>query len=189
LQASSPAPAASPAPSPSSHLAVATRSAPQPVEQAEAAPGIRISSMPELVALASAKRDLRLKFALETQVRPVAFEDGRVEIALIPGAPSNLIQELQNKLTEWTGRRWLVALSREEGDETMADKAAAERDAMMTGVRADPLVTAVLARFPGASIVDVRAQAAEEATPTLSPDEYELMAARDEPGPDDDIEF
>ena len=195
LQASSPAPAVhvAPAATPSSHLAVATRSAPQPqrVEQPspEAAPGIRISSMPELVALASAKRDLRLKFALETQVRPVAFEDGRVEIALIPGAPSNLIQELQNKLTEWTGRRWLVALSREEGDETMAEKAAVERDAMMTGVRADPLVTAVLARFPGASIVDVRAQAAEEATPTLTPDEYELMAARDEPGPDDDLEF
>ncbi|WP_029350602.1 DNA polymerase III subunit gamma/tau [Bosea sp. 117] len=174
LAAESPRPAAAPAPRPA---------APEPA-------GPRLASFAEVVALAATRRDLRLKFALETQVRPVAFEDGRIEIALISGASPALVQELQNKLSEWTGRRWLVALSHEDGEPTLADQAKAEREEMMTGLRADPLVSAVLAKFPGAQIVNVTTREADEA-PTLSAEEIEGLAASldDGPGPDDEIEF
>lgn len=189
----SPAPAPSQAPSAASHLSVAARGtpspAPSPAAAPQPAPGIAIATFEELVALASQKRDLRMKFALENNVRLVAFEDGKLEVALTGGGSPNLIQELQGKLGEWTGRRWLVALSREEGEPTLAEQAKSARDAMMTGVRADPLVAAALARFPGASIVDVRTQIPDDAPPAASPDDYEAMAARDEPGPDDEIEF
>ncbi|MCS0495424.1 DNA polymerase III subunit gamma/tau [Ancylobacter sp. MQZ15Z-1] len=194
--APSPAPASAPAAAPSaaSHLSLAARGEPRPAQAParEQAPALAIASLPELVALAAQKRDLRLKFALENHIRPVAFEDGRIEVALAPGGSPVLVQELQAKISEWTGRRWLVALSQhEEGEPTLAEKAAAERDAMMTGVRADPLVAAVLARFPGASIVDVRAQAPDEGPTPVSPDEYEMMAAAgpDDDPSDDDIEF
>lgn len=192
-RAYSPAPAPSQAPSAASHLSVAARGipspAPSPAAAPQPAPGIAIATFEELVALASQKRDLRMKFALENNVRLVAFEDGKLEVALTAGGSPNLIQELQGKLGEWTGRRWLVALSREEGEPTLAEQAKSARDAMMTGVRADPLVAAALARFPGASIVDVRTQISDDVPPAASPDDYEAMAARDEPGPDDEIEF
>ncbi|ADH91733.1 DNA polymerase III, subunits gamma and tau [Ancylobacter novellus DSM 506] len=192
-RAFSPAPAPSQAPSAASHLSVAARgtpsAAPSPAAAPQPAPGIAIATFEELVALASQKRDLRMKFALENNVRLVAFEDGKLELALAAGGSPNLVQELQGKLSEWTGKRWLVALSREEGEPTLAEQAKSARDAMMTGVRADPLVAAALARFPGASIVDVRTQVPDDAPPAPSPDDYEAMAARDEPGPDDEIEF
>ncbi|QIB36242.1 DNA polymerase III subunit gamma/tau [Ancylobacter pratisalsi] len=187
-----PSRAPSSAPSAASHLSVAARGIPAPAPAAapESAPALVIGTLADLVALASQKRDLRLKFALENHVRPVAFEDGRMEMALAAGGSPNLVQELQGKLSEWTGKRWLVTISREEGEPTIAEKATSERDAMMTGVRADPLVAAVLARFPGASIVDVRAQAPDDGPPPASIDEYEMMAAaRDEADLDDDFEF
>ena len=192
-----PTPAPSAAPSAASHLSVASRSAPRPaapsLSPAEApAPGVGVATFEDLVALAAARRDLRLKFALENHLRLVGFEDGRLEVALAPGGSPNLIQELQSKISEWTGKRWLVALSREEGEPTLAERAAAQRDAMMTGVRADPLVAAALARFPGASIVDVRSLATEEPAGGFTTDtnDADLMAARDDgPGADDEIEF
>lgn len=191
-----PAPSHAPsaAPTAASHLSVASRATPRPAAPAPApTPGLAVASFEDLVALAAARRDLKLKFALENSVRLVAFEDGQMEVALAPGGAPNLIQELQSKLSEWTGRRWLVALSREEGEPTLAEKAAAQRDAMMTGVRADPLVAAALARFPGATIVDVRSLAPEEPagfTGDADMTDADLMAARDDgPGADDEIEF
>ncbi|SCW60824.1 DNA polymerase III subunit gamma/tau [Ancylobacter rudongensis] len=194
-----PNPAPSAAPSAASHLSVASRSAPRPAAPSQSpaeaptpAPGVGVATFEDLVALAAARRDLRLKFALENHLRLVGFEDGRLEVALAPGGSPNLIQELQSKISEWTGKRWLVALSREEGEPTLAERAAAQRDAMMTGVRADPLVAAALARFPGASIVDVRSLATEEPAGGFTTDtnDADLMAARDDgPGADDEIEF
>ncbi|WP_018389055.1 DNA polymerase III subunit gamma/tau [Ancylobacter sp. FA202] len=194
---SAPVSAPSAAPSAASHLSVASRSAPRPAAPTPSpAPApvasLAVATFEDLVALAAARRDLKLKFALENHLRLVDFEDGRLEVALAPGGSPNLIQELQSKISEWTGKRWLVALSREEGEPTLAEKAAAQRHAMMTGVRADPLVAAALARFPGASIVDVRSLATEEPAGDFTTDtnDADLMAARDDgPGADDEIEF
>ena len=190
---SAPAYAPSAAPQAASHLSVAARGNPRPAAtpatRPEEAPGLVLGNLGELVALAAQKRDLKLKFALENHVRPVAFEDGKLELALAPGGSPNLLQELQLKISEWTGKRWLVVLSREEGEATLAEQAKSARENLLTDVRADPLVAAVLARFPGASVVDVRTQAADDGPPAASLDDYEMMAARDEPGLDDDLEF
>jgi len=47
-------------------------------------------------------------------------------------------------------------VSREQGAPTMKSQADARQAELETGVRADPIVKAVLERFPGAEIVDVR---------------------------------
>ena len=57
---------------------------------------------------------------------------------------------------EWTGRRWMIAVAREAATPTSAEVKRAARDRLVDDARADPLVAAVLARFPGAEIVDVR---------------------------------
>lgn len=183
------APAPAQAPVAASHLSVAARGTPQPAARAEAKPSVGINTFADLVALAAQKRDLKAKFALENQVRPVSFEDGKLEFSLAPGASMALVQELQTKISDWTGKRWLVAVSREEGEPTLAEQAKSARETLLTDVRADPLVAAVLARFPGASVVDVRTQAVDDGPPPGTLDDYEMMAARDDAGPDDDLDF
>jgi DNA polymerase III subunit gamma/tau len=121
-----------------------------------ASPPVAVQSFPDLIALAGEKRDLATKSALERDVRLVRFEDGRLEIALEPSARKTLVNELSRKLNEWTGRRWMVAVSTEPGAPTVRAQSEAQRAELEQGVRADPLVQAVLARFPGAEIVGVR---------------------------------
>ena len=64
----------------------------------------------ELVALAGEKRDMIVKMALESSLRPVSFADGRLEVALVEGADPGIIQTLSARLETWTGQRWLVTV-------------------------------------------------------------------------------
>jgi DNA polymerase III subunit gamma/tau len=133
-------------------------SAPTPVE-APSAQGEQIralTSFADLINLAAEKRDLSIKSALERDVRLVRFEDGTLEIALEAGTRKTLIGELSKKLADWTGRRWMVAVSAEAGSPSLRVQAEMRKTEMKDGVRGDPLVQAVMERFPGAEIVDVR---------------------------------
>ena len=124
--------------------------------EAAAPPTLAVASFAELIALAAEKRDLATKTALERDVRLVRFEDGKLEIALEPSARKTLVNDLSRKLSEWTGKRWMVVVSAETGAPTVQQQNVAQQSALEQGVRADPLVQAVLARFPGAEIVGVR---------------------------------
>jgi DNA polymerase III subunit gamma/tau len=115
-----------------------------------------LASFEELVALAAEKRDLGVKTALERDVRLVRFEDGRLEFSLEASAQKSLTGELSKKLTDWTGRRWMVIVSAEPGQPSLYAQAQMRKAELKDGVRGDPLVQAVLTRFPGAEIVDVR---------------------------------
>jgi DNA polymerase-3 subunit gamma/tau len=139
-----------------SGLSAAPREA--PVSQPAGAPVMRLARFEDLVALAAEKRDIGLKHALERDVRVVRFEDGRFEFASEPGASPRLASEISQRLQDWTGRRWIVALSSEQGEPTLRSRADAQAAERLTGVRADPLVRAVLEAFPGAEIVSVRDQ-------------------------------
>jgi DNA polymerase III subunit gamma/tau len=110
----------------------------------------------DLIALAAQKRDLAIKLALERDVRLVRCEDGRLEITLEPGAAKTLVNDLARKFSEWTRRQWMVVVSAEEGQPTVKSQNEARRAELKSGVGSNPLVQAVLARFPGAEIVDVR---------------------------------
>jgi DNA polymerase-3 subunit gamma/tau len=135
-----------------------------------------LASFEDLVELATEKRDLTMKSALERDVRLVRFEDGKLEIALEPGASQLLAGELSKKLNAWTGRRWMVVISGEPGAPTLRAQAEAHKAELKDGVRADPLVAAVLAKFPGAEIVAVRPPAGAAAT---NPDELPLNGEGD----------
>jgi DNA polymerase-3 subunit gamma/tau len=149
---------------------VLSRPTPAPAPRPSAEPTARFDNFAALVAHAAATRDLRLKHALETYVRPVRFEPGKLEVALTPEAPPTLIGDLSRKLEQWTGQRWMIAVSREAGGKTIEETRREARDQMVSDARADPAVAAVMARFPGAEIVDVRIRADEtEAAADMAP--------------------
>ena len=131
----------------------------QHAEPVTSQPSRAIAQFSDLVALAAEKRDLTVKTALERDVRLVRMEDGRLEIALEQGASRAIVQDLSRKLSDWTGKRWMVVVSAEPGAPTLRAQAEARQTELEIGVRGDPLVQAVLDRFPGAQIVGVRGPA------------------------------
>jgi DNA polymerase-3 subunit gamma/tau len=130
-----------------------------PVEAAPpepAAPAPELKSFEDVIALAAAKRDLKLKNALLEQVRLVQFKPGMIEINPLPTAPRELGQELMKKLKAWTGRVWIVAVSDEAGALPLGTQRR-ERDAReIEAIREHPKVKEVLQHFPGARIAAVR---------------------------------
>jgi DNA polymerase-3 subunit gamma/tau len=139
--------------------------APQP---AQALPTVVIDTFEQLVVLAGEKRDIQMKMALQRDVRLVRCEDGKLEIALEQSAPRTLVNDLSRKLQQWTGRQWVVIISREQGAQTLKAVAEAKQAELEVGVQSDPLVRAVLEKFPGAQIVRVRGQSDAAAPPSAA---------------------
>ena len=103
---------------------------------------------------------------LERLVRPIRVAPGQIELALEPSAPPGLANELQRKLEAWTGMRWMVVVATDGGDKPLAhQRARPARQRCSCVAREHPDVQAVLKRFPGAEIVDVREPGRHRTTP------------------------
>jgi DNA polymerase-3 subunit gamma/tau len=135
--------------------------APQPA--AEAAPAVPVKSLEDVATLADMHRDKLFKVSLKQYVRLVRIEPGRLDVNLTGDAPKTLLGDLTTRLKAWTGRQWIVSLSREEGGRTLAEQEAAKKNDAILDARNDPAVAAILARFPGARIIDVRIPNAPDA--------------------------
>jgi DNA polymerase-3 subunit gamma/tau len=133
---------------------------PQPVLETQQVP---LKSLADIVALADAQRDIAFKVLVKSCIRLVRIEPGRIDVGLTSDAPKMLLNDLTTKLRAWTGRSWLVSLSKEEGGQTLAEMESTKRENAFLDAKSDPTVAAILARFPGAKIIDVRIPDAPEA--------------------------
>ena len=61
------------------------------------------------------EKELKLKYELETNVNLVSFADKRIEISFNENLDKDFVKELTFKLHEWTGKRWIIALSKKTG--------------------------------------------------------------------------
>jgi DNA polymerase-3 subunit gamma/tau len=123
-------------------------------------------SIAAVVDLLGERREAILQAHLKNNVHLVHFEVGRIEIRPDEHAPRTLANRLGAVLSEWTGRRWVVAISGEPGEPTLAEQAAAADRRERAAVTAHPLVQAAMAAFPGATIEAIRDLTAAIETPT-----------------------
>jgi DNA polymerase-3 subunit gamma/tau len=123
----------------------------------------------EVVALFEARREARLALALSTDVHPVRCEPGRLEFRPTDTAPVDLAPKVSDALARWTGQRWMVSVSSEAGEPTLASRRAASRDARRQRALEHPLVQAALAMFPGATLQEVRGPDDLEAPAPMPP--------------------
>jgi DNA polymerase-3 subunit gamma/tau len=151
------------------------------------APAVMLKSFAELVALAATQRDIQIKTALESDVQLVRFEPGLLEFSLAPGGSPTLAAQLTRKLQDWTGQRWMVALSTAPGAPSLVEQARAKENERRFGVQAHPLVRATLEHFPGAAIVAVRGGDAELPAPRdeIMPAEADDVGYIEEPEDED----
>ena len=145
------------APSSSSRAPVASGAAmPARAPVPEGAPTARIRNLEDIVALAAANGAPILRVALENYVHLIHLEPGRIEFRPNARAPHSLAGDLQQKLRDWTGERWAVSIASQGGAPTLAEQKQAAKTARFEAVAQEPMVRAVLDRFPGAEIVAVR---------------------------------
>ena len=127
-----------------------------------------INTFDELIFLVEDKRDLSLKTQIKRHVRLVSFADGRMDVNLVENPPRDFLPTLGKRLEEWTGKRWMLSISQEEGAPTLSEVERAESAQRMDDAKSDPVVEAIMKQFPGSRIVNIRVRQ-EEAEETLAP--------------------
>ena len=136
------------------------------------------ASFDQIVALIRAKRDMTLLVEVEDCLRLVRYAPGRIEFQPTPAASPDLAARLAQRLQLWTGVRWAISVTGTGGGATIAEDRDHGRKAAEAEVRQLPLVQAVLAAFPGATIAEIRtpetlaASAAAAALPEID-DEWD----------------
>ncbi|MCV2874704.1 DNA polymerase III subunit gamma/tau [Rhodobacteraceae bacterium XHP0102] len=138
----------------------------------------RYPTFDHVVELIEEMRDMKLLIEVKTALRLASYRAGRIEFEPTERAPDDLGPRLGQRLTQWTGARWIVSLVSTGGSPTIAEQAEAQRSAREEEAKAHPLMQAVFTAFPNAKITDIRthkdiqAHAAIEALPEIE-DEWD----------------
>ena len=117
---------------------------------------IEIKNFEELIKLCNEKKELKLKYELETHVSLVSFIDQRIEISFNENLDKDFVKELTFKLHEWTGQRWIIAFSKEIGQLSKKQKIEIEKSKIIENAKSEDVYKKVLDLFPDAELVDVK---------------------------------
>ena len=140
----------SPAPAPARTPGPVLQAMPQPeISQ----PGLH--RLEDVVEMLAEHKEMLLHQALYREARLVSFAPGRLELNLLQGASLEFPGQLSRWLSEQTGQRWMVMLSRETGAPTLHEQAQDRHNALRQRIENNPLVARVLEMFPGASIESI----------------------------------
>jgi DNA polymerase-3 subunit gamma/tau len=123
--------------------------------------GPRLGTFRDVVALVGERKEAMLHAHLLHSVHLVRFAPPVIELRPQQEAPKDVSSRLAALLTEVTGTRWTIAVSRETGEPTIAEQGSAADTARKTAAADHPLVRAILAAFPGARIDTVHDKTAD----------------------------
>ncbi|RVU36570.1 DNA polymerase III subunit gamma/tau [Hwanghaeella grinnelliae] len=157
---------------------------PSPARQPEAAP---LNSYDDLLKMLEDRREGRLLKHLVHDVHLVRFEPGRIDLRPTSAAPKDITNRLAGLLSRWFEKRWVVSVSSEPGQPTVAEVRQAAEQARFDAAGKDPLVQAVMGAFPGAKIKKVVAPEAPEPSEEEMPSE-DGSADPSEDGLDDELD-
>jgi len=128
----------------------------------EAPEKIKLDDLTAILAYADKMRDVSFKAHLKEYVRPIHIAHGIFEFAAAENAPRLLPSLIGKTLLDWTGERWTVTLKPDKGGMTINEQAQMQREILLSDASQDKDVNAILMQFPGAQIVDVKLNMADE---------------------------
>jgi DNA polymerase-3 subunit gamma/tau len=85
----------------------------------------------------------------------VSFVPGKINITFNEKLNKNFIKTLTEKLLKWTGERWIISLSKEEGEKTVYEKTLSDKKNKLEEAKNSEIVKSVLSAFPDARLIDV----------------------------------
>ena len=117
---------------------------------------IKINNFEELINLCNQKKELKLKYELETNVSVVSFADQKIEISFNENLDKYFVKELSFKLSEWTGQRWIIAFSKKIGQLSKKQRKHLDKSKIIEETKKEDIYKKVLESFPDAELVDVK---------------------------------
>ena len=83
---------------------------------------IQIDTFKNLIDVCEKKKEIKIKYELENNLRLVSFKNQKIEISFNSNLDKSFVKELSSKLFEWTNKRWIIAFSKEKGMQTIKEQ-------------------------------------------------------------------
>ena len=125
-------------------------------DEGEAVKKIQIRNLSDLIKICEEKKELKLKFELETNFNLVSFEDKRIEISFNENLDKNFIKIISAKLFEWTGERWIISLSKKTGEISVKDFVKEKEAKSLDQAKKTSTYKKILETFPDAELISVK---------------------------------
>ena len=117
--------------------------------------GLIINSFDDLLEICNLKKEIKLKYELEKNVNLVSFDNRRIEISFNENLDKEFIKVLSTKLYEWTGNRWIIALSKKIGKPSKKEKKINLQKELLEKNKKNKIYKKVLEFFPDAELIDI----------------------------------
>ena len=117
---------------------------------------VKVINFEELINLCDQKKELKLKYELETNVNLVSFADQKIEISFNENLDKNFVKELSLKLYEWTGKRWIIAFSKEIGRLSKKNRKKIEKTNMIEKEKRGDVYKQVIDAISDAELIDIK---------------------------------
>ena len=117
---------------------------------------IEIKNFDELINICNEKKELKLKYDLETNVSVVSFAKQKIEISFNENLDKDFVKELTFKLHEWTGQRWIISFSKEIGQLSKKKVKEIQKSKIIEDAKGEDVYKKILELFPDAELVEVK---------------------------------
>ncbi len=117
---------------------------------------ISINNFDQLIEICNLKKEIKLKYELETNVSLVSFENQRIEISFNENLDKNFLKNISSKLYEWTNKRWIITLSKKRGSPTKKQTKNINFEKTLNVAKNSSLYNKVLTEFPDAELIDIK---------------------------------
>ena len=81
-----------------------------------------VLSFEDLIKISSIKKEIHLKYDLENNVNLIKFSKGKIDIGFNEKLDKNFVRNISEKLLEWTGNRWVITLTKNDGQKTYSEQ-------------------------------------------------------------------
>ena len=113
-----------------------------------------VSNFENLIELCSRHREIKLKHDLEKNVSLVKFSNGQMEFSFNENIEKDFIKNLSKKLFDWTGKRWIITLSKEKGKPTHREVKLQKKQNQFEKIIETDVYKKFLKVFPDAKLID-----------------------------------
>tara|TARA_B100000963_G_scaffold111207_1_gene96814 strand:+ start:91 stop:1767 length:1677 start_codon:yes stop_codon:yes gene_type:complete len=117
---------------------------------------VKINSFNDLIKICSKYKEIKLKYELENHVNLVKFENERLEISFNEKLDKNFVKDLSTKLLGWTKKRWIITLSKIEGDHSIKVQKKIKQNNEILTVQNSKFFEDLKEKFSDIQLVDVK---------------------------------